>query len=59
MDSIKKSLYMQDLLANGTVKLRFEGRDEQRLRAQNSERLDEKKNRSWSEKQYDNKRGGT
>ncbi len=54
-DSIKKSHYMQDLLANWKVKLRFEGRDEQRLRAQNKERLDEKRrNRSSYEKQYDN-----
>lgn len=41
MDSIKKSHYTRDLLANGRVKLRFEGRDERRLRAQNRQRLDE------------------
>lgn len=60
MDSIKKSQYTQDLLANGTVKFRFEEIDEQRLLTQSREMLDEKrKNRSWNEKQHDNKGEGT
>lgn len=47
-NGLKMSHYTQDLLANGRVKLRFEGRDKQTSWAQYRERLDENwRNRSW------------